>query len=611
MKSFVPVLALAAGATATFRGAPPFTCPANTDNKCTDKQTPGFSWLDLDFGDFFEYNDFFFNGWKCEEDGPRGRFGPRTGRKAIGGICTSDKSKSPSFGCGPKIDKFSLGSIHVKPEFDCDLEFHYDMPDGSKCKHRSPCKKTGTTIVNRQCGGAKNVTIIYPPQPNKPKPTCSIRVPTISFDCDTASSTKPPKTTQQPPETTEPAETTAAEPTTTPSSDVPAEPSSAPPAVTSDNTVPAVTDTTSAPAGGSSSVPPAESTVSSVAPGDDDSTSVEVPPETSTPVTKTIVTSFDSTSTIFTTSTQTITQCEPTVPSCPENSVVTTVVTIAISTTICPVTETLTSVESNTVPGTVGPTAPPADSPSAPADSTAVASSVKPIETLPAGCPSVVPSCLNTFLFLVGCIDNTDASCYCPDAAFVKNVYECFYAHGESDEVIAEAVAYFQGICGKYVGQNPGIATDATVTSHITVTAAPTAVVPAPVYTTIVVDVTTVVPCTDDAGEPIPSSSSTVTVSTSMTVPQVDFTTDLAGGVEVVPITTPAPAPAPTDDGSDGGDVVTQPGSDGNTDVVDVPTGTGSLVPTPSSPIVIGAGGRVGASFGLAAAAALAAVAAL
>ncbi|KAK4151442.1 hypothetical protein C8A00DRAFT_35891, partial [Chaetomidium leptoderma] len=197
MKSFVPVLALAAGVSATFHKAPPFTCPGNTDNKCTDKQQPGFSWDDLEIGDFFNYRDFNFNGWKCEDDGDkRGRFAPRTGKRAIGGTCTSDKKKSPSFGCGPVVDRFSLGSIHVKPEFDCDLEFHYDMPDGSTCKHRSACRKSGTTVVNRQCGGAKNVTIVYPPQPNKPKPSCSVRVPTISFDCSTASSTKTPKTTK-------------------------------------------------------------------------------------------------------------------------------------------------------------------------------------------------------------------------------------------------------------------------------------------------------------------------------------------------------------------------------------------------------------------------------
>ncbi|KAH6628484.1 hypothetical protein F5144DRAFT_310068 [Chaetomium tenue] len=649
MKTFVPVLALAAGVSATFHKAPPFSFPGNTDNKCTDKQKPGFSWDDLDFGDFFDYRDFNFRGWKCEDDGDkRSKFAPRTFGKAISGTCSSDKKKSPSFGCGASVDKFSLGSIHVKPEFDCDLEFHYDMPDGSTCKHRSACRKSGTTVVNRQCGGAKNVTIIYPPQPHLPKPSCTIKVPTISFDCDTASSTKPPKTktTKTPPGTTAP----PAEASTTPPAGTPPVESNTPPAETTspaENTPPAETATppveaTTPPAENTppsetntpptesntspaENTPPAEtnsapegSETSSVSPGQETS-DVVVPP----PVTKTITTSYDSTSTIFTTSIQTITSCAPTVPDCPANSVVTTVVTVAVSTTICPVTETLTTIEgpTSTAQPSDGPSEGPSDGPSeGPSDgpgatsapeaattsapvaggTTGVVSSVSPVETLP--CPGVVPSCLNTFLFNTGCSDNTDTACYCPDATFVKNVYDCLYAHGETDSIIAEAVAYFQGICGKWVNENPAIATDATVTTYITVTAQPTV---APVYTTVIVDVTTVVPCTDDAGEIIPSSSTTVTVSTSMTVPQIDFTTGSSGGVEVVPITAVPAVTAPPTPSVDGpGVVITANGT-----AITVPTGTGALVPSSTSThsVVVGAGGRVGASFGLAAAVAFAA----
>ena len=611
--------------TLQFNQAPSFTCPGNTDNKCTDKQKPGFNWDDLDIGDFFDYKDFNFRGWKCEDDGDkRGRFAPRTGQKAIGGTCSSDKSKSPSFGCGAAVDKFSLGSIHVKPEFDCDLEFHYDMPDGSSCKHRSSCRSSGTTVVNNQCGGAKNVTIVYPPQPNKPKPSCSIKVPTISFDCSTASSTKPPKTTTKKSTTSTAHATTTtsavhASSTTTPGSQSSQSSSGTPPAKTtttsvapggSTSTGPAQETSTSIstpPVGTSTSIstPPAETTTSSVAPGGSSSTgpagesgttssagqssesTSESPATTSSAVTTTITTSYDSTSTIFTTSTQTITSCAPTVTNCPAHSVVTTVVTIAVSTTICPVTETLTTVLSTAPASTAASTVV--------GGSSAVSSSAKPVETLP--CPDVVPSCLNTFLFNVGCADNTDAACYCPDATFVKNVYDCLYAHGPSDAVIAEAVAYFQGICGKWVNQNPAIATDATVTTYITVTAAPTI---APVYTTVIVDVTTVVPCTNDAGEVIPSSSSTVTISTTMTVPQVDFTTAPSGGVGVIPITAPPAATTGTGTGS----------SPAATTVTKA-TGTGALRPSSTGVVVVGAGGRVTASFGLAAAAVLAVVAAL
>ncbi len=204
-------------------------------------------------------------------------------------------------------------------------------------------------------------------------------------------------------------------------------------------------------------------------------------------------------------------------------------------------------------------------------------------------------------MFNVGCSDNTDAACYCPDAVFVKNVFDCLYAHGESDQIVAEAVAYFQGICGKWVNENPGIATDATVTTYITVTAAPTV---APVYTTIIVEATTVVPCTDDAGQVIPSSSTTVVINTSMTVPQVDFTTGPAGGVNIIPITA---VPAVTGTAGSGGDAAVTTSS-----TVSVPTGTGSLRPTTSGVFVVpGAANRAGASFGLAGVVALLAAIAL
>ncbi|KAL1836180.1 hypothetical protein VTJ49DRAFT_5470 [Mycothermus thermophilus] len=639
MKTSVSLVALAAGASATFLHAPPFTFPGNIDNKCTPQQQPGFNWADLDFGDFFNYKDFIFKGWKCEdESGKRSRITPRTFGKVIGGVCTSDKFKSPSFGCGPNLDKFSLGSILVKPEFDTDLEFHYDMPDGKTCKHRSHCKAKGTTIINNQCGGAKNVTIVYPPQPNKPKPTCSIKVPTISFDCSTASSTKPPKTktstsftSTSTVVTTSTSDSPAESTTTSDTPDVPTSTASStstlpdegsstttvPGSETSSDIVPGTSTTSSDSASVSTteSLSPGDSTSSSQQNTASETTAIEtttvettVVETTAIPVTETVTltTSFETISTIFTTTTQTITQCEPTKPDCPGNSISTTIVTIPVSTTICPVTETITTttVLSSTVvvSSTVivssnlpaGPSSSDNNDPN-PGTSTlpaggpsSLSTSILPLPTL--NIPVIVPSCLNTFIFTTGCTDNTDAACYCPDAVFVKNVYDCLYAHGETDAIIAEAIAYFQGICGKYLPQNPGIATDATVTSYITVTATPTV---APVYTTVTLITTTIVPCTDDDGSVIPSSSTTVTISTSMEVPQVDFTSTGGSDVVVIPITTPADeAPSVPVTG-----IITA-----------VPTvSTGTVRPTQS--IVTAGSGRVGVSLGLAAA--VAAVAAL
>ncbi|KAL2122150.1 hypothetical protein VTJ04DRAFT_2605 [Mycothermus thermophilus] len=623
MKTSVSFVALAASASATFLNAPAFPWPGNIDNVCTPQQLPGFNWADLDFGDFFNYKDFIFKGWKCEDaTGKRSRITPRTFGKVIGGICHPDKFKSPSFGCGPNLDKFSLGKIVVQPEFDTDLEFHYDMPDGSVCKHRSKCSKKGTTIVNNQCGGAKNVTIIYPPQPNKPKPTCSIKVPTISFDCSTASSTKPPKTTKTSTSFTSTSTvltTTSSDftlSTTISSPDVATSTSTLPGDVDSTTPVPitetstgivpgtSTTDSETSPVETTDSVSPTDSTsvdVSSSTESTSETTgsvSTETPVTTEITETLTITTSFQSTSTIFTTSTQTITQCEPTKTDCPGNSVTTVIVTIPVSTTICPVTETLTTttvLTTETSSNLPVDTATPSDGvdtgSSTSADvvvstSSGVVSSVSPVPTLDV--PELVPRCLNTFIFTTGCSDNTDAACYCPDAVFVKNVYDCMYAHGTTDAIIAEAIAFFQGICGKYLPQNPGIATDATVTSYITVTATPSV---APISTTVTLITTTVVPCTDEAGSEIPSSSTTVTISTSIEVPQVDFTSS-STDVVIVPITSSQSVVLPTDTGI----------------ITPIPTDTTSTV-RPTQSIVTAGSGKAGVSLGFAAA--VAAVAAL
>jgi len=183
--------------TKQFKQAPKFGCPRTTDNKCDDKQKNGFDWDDAEPGDFGEYHGFNFKGFKCEDkpDKRSPHLSPRTGRKALTGRCGPTKDVSPSFGCDQSkgIDKFSIIQIDISVEFDTDLEFHYDMPDGKQCKHRSRCSKGGSTVQNSQCGGAKNVTIVYPPPPSPPKPDCGISVHEIKFDCNPPEQPKPPK----------------------------------------------------------------------------------------------------------------------------------------------------------------------------------------------------------------------------------------------------------------------------------------------------------------------------------------------------------------------------------------------------------------------------------
>ncbi|KAI1080173.1 hypothetical protein F5B20DRAFT_580569 [Whalleya microplaca] len=719
MKNSLSVVALAAGlsqVTATgfgFSNAPSFSCPANTDNKCIDDMKSGFNWADLNLGSFESYSGFTWSGFTCAE-----KFGKRdvlTGRtfqsKCVTGKATSDKGSSPKISCDKSkgVDKTSITEFQVTPEFDCDLEFHYSMPDGSTCKHRSACQAAGTTVKNTQCGGATDVTIVYPEQPSKPQGGCSFGIHSIGFDCSSATSypsipatssyaiSKPSASIFTTSSAAGVPSYSASKPVgsssfvTSASRSSPAETPSYPagvPSVTASASVPVVTGSSVGyPAVSSSSVSVATSntgavpTTSSV--GKPGSSTVAIPSSPAV-VSSYSVTSYLSTSTVYTTSVQTITSCAATVTNCPAHSTALTTVTVAVSTTVCPVTETLSatvpgsqpsgpatvpagtypagspSAGSPSSPAAGSPSSPAAGSPSSPATvpagtypagspsspagsspgksasspagsgvvSTPVATSATgavgttsspagPVETLP--CPSVVPSCLNTFLYVVQCKDNTDASCYCPDSTFTNSIFQCLYAHGESDQVISDAISYFQGICAPFVPTNPGIATGAqTITSVLTATAtAPTGAA----VTTVEVTATTVVPCTNESGETIPSSSSTVTIKTTLTAPGVIFSTVTSGpgssGVAVVPGTYAATIPAATATtavstpaggkaggaGGAAGGAAPYPTASGVTGAVTTfssvgVVGTGSVYPT-GSPVAVAGAGRVGAGVGV------------
>ncbi|KAK8114102.1 adhesin protein Mad1 [Apiospora kogelbergensis] len=610
MKNTATLATLAAGlsqvAATGFGGwgnAPAFNCPANQDNKCTEKQIPGFDWKDLPTGKFENYGGFNWKGFTCENKfSKRDELAPRTfgfQDKCISGVAHHDKGKAPNFSCnGKDIEKTSIGGFQVTPEFDCDLEFHYGMPDGSTCKHRTPCKKSGTYVQNSQCGGAKNVTVIVPKQPAVPKETCN-----FGFH---SASTKPPALTTS---------STAAVKTSSSASVVVSTTAStakvSSPVVTSSSVI-ATTSSIAVVTSKTNSVPESSKTGSTVAvPSNSVSKSVPVGSVSkSVPVesASTHVTTYMTTSTMYTTSVQTITSCGSTVSNCPAASTATTVVTVAVSTTICPVTETHVStkppVESapgkpvESAPGKPATTAPGKPVESAPGKPTGASSTdavpatsskpsvpAGPVETLP--CPAVVPSCLNTWMFSVGCKDNTDAACYCPDSKFTNAIYECMAAHGDSQETIADAIQYFKGICAPFISTNPGIATGADSLTYITAKPTP---VPSASYTTIMVTATTVVPVTNEAGAEVTSSSSTVTISTTMTVPQIAITTGQEGAAQptvgVVPGYPVEAQPAPTGAvpaGPTGGNPAGGAAPYPTTMVSAKPTGTGAIVPTASA----------------------------
>ncbi|RSL98432.1 hypothetical protein CDV31_012593 [Fusarium ambrosium] len=712
-----------------WKEAPKYSPPRAVDNKCDDKQKSGWSWGDLDVGRFDKYNDWDFSGWTCGEDKSKRDLSGRTFGKTISGECGSSKESAPSFGCdsgscGGGYDKFSVKKFHVKPEFDCRLEFHYEMPDGSSCKHQADCSKDGTDVYNSQCGGAKKVRFVYPKQ-NKPKDKCRIEIPEIDFDCEEAEEPVCTKCQQTSTNTfpygdntkTFPGGETQTIPSGEETTSFPAGETQTFPGGEETTTVPSGEETTTAqlpgettsvPAGEESTTVPSEET-NTVPSGEESQTSPISEQTTSYPggeeTTKTfpygeettIVTTFDSTSTIFTTEITTVTSCGPEVPDCPATQGTPVVVTqtVPLTTTICPVTETRVETnppagetvpatqpegqktttaqspgetqsvpegeETNTVPAEGEETAPatepeagktttaqspgetqsvpegeetvPATQPEAgktttaqspgetesvpegeeetsavitttydststiyttevktitscgpevtncpvtagtpavvtetiavstticPVTETQTQKSPKPTASKPAtekpetpedgyNVPDVVPSCLNTFIqYLENCEDNTDAACYCPDKSFVDNVFQCLYAHADNDDIVAEAVSFFQGICAPYAEQNPIIATGAdSVTEHITVTG--TTIITSAHYTTVVVATTVTEPCVSQ-GTTIEGSSTVRTIETEIVVPEVGFTSGPAGNGPVpaaptVPATAPVTAP--------------------------------------------------------------------
>ncbi|PNY28992.1 Uncharacterized protein TCAP_01089 [Tolypocladium capitatum] len=534
-----------------FLAASPYTCPGNIENQCSAKQEAGWDWSDLAVGKVDVYRGFDFDGWTCEDSlSKRGKLRGRNSGldKVIAGSCGPDVATAPSISCGAgaAVDAFSIGSMHVSVEFDTRMEFHYEMADGHVCKTSQDCYKAGTTVTNTQCGGAKKVSFVYPKQPDQAKDSCNIAIHNINWDC---SKNKPG------PFTSIGQQTTSAK-QTAPGQSAPGQQSTPVQGAPGQQTTPVL----SAP--GQQTTPgkptpilstlvqqttPGIPTVILSAPIQQTTASNQTAPVQTAPVpvtvsrATTIVTTYQTTSTVFATSVHTITSCAPEITNCPARAsggtaVVT--VTIPVSTTICPVTETMTMTGPAPVggaPGTSQRTKP----------STILLGggqgSSAPAAPQPTGCPSVVPQCLNTFLHLTkGCKNNMDAACYCSSKDFVDSVFSCLYAHGQTGNVIAVAVSYFQGICAPMIPQNPVIATGAaSITSIITVTGTP--YVTAVPHTAITVTTTVTEPCVT-RGTTIPGSSTTKVISTAVTVPQITLTMGYTATGTPAP-TTPAYSP--------------------------------------------------------------------
>jgi len=203
---------LTASVSATgWRQQPPFPCPKNIANQCTDVEKVGFDWNDLgDDVPVDDYNGYKFEGWTCgSTPGKKSRStGTQFGSKRIGCGLSKDEFTN-TISCPSK--EFSVGEIDVSTDVDkVDLEIHYTMPDNSVCKKFAKCYKGGETIPNDQCGGAKSVRIKIPTTSGVKK--CNLFIHKIKFVCGNTTTSVPVPTT------------TIAPPTPTPDCGVPGKP---------------------------------------------------------------------------------------------------------------------------------------------------------------------------------------------------------------------------------------------------------------------------------------------------------------------------------------------------------------------------------------------------
>src|ERR1700704_5787300 len=84
---------------------------------------------------------------------------------------------------------FSISRFSVFTSESTDVDFLYDRPDGSQCKHTATCQPGGTDVSNTQCGGAKSVSWRIPDYSNVDN--CDLGISSIGFDCTPGKTTVP------------------------------------------------------------------------------------------------------------------------------------------------------------------------------------------------------------------------------------------------------------------------------------------------------------------------------------------------------------------------------------------------------------------------------------
>src|SRR5271163_3624327 len=163
-----------------------FSNPSNTNNDCSQSQQSGLDWSTLPTGSFSSFGGLDFSGFSCSNSFSKRSLFARDGfqSKCIQGQVSKDASSAPKIACGSD-QAFSITSMQVSVSFDTDLDFVFDMPDGSTCKHTASCSASGTTVTNDQCGGAQSVSFQMPTYGSDQG--CDIGIHSVGFDCQSAS----------------------------------------------------------------------------------------------------------------------------------------------------------------------------------------------------------------------------------------------------------------------------------------------------------------------------------------------------------------------------------------------------------------------------------------
>ncbi|OJJ75921.1 hypothetical protein ASPBRDRAFT_26444 [Aspergillus brasiliensis CBS 101740] len=198
--------------------------------------------------------------------------------KCIVGKLAKGSSSGLRMSSGKDQREFSVSKFRLATSREADVHIVYNMADGSSCNDVVSSSPGGTDVTNDQCGGS--VSVSFRLDEDIEIETCDLGIYEVHFDCSPSQDT----------------DSDTSSTTVLPSS-----------TKSSGSSTPLILMPPSSPAADTTSTP--------------------------TPVRMT-------TSTVYTTKEVTITSCAPTVTNCPANSVTVVTSTIAVSTTVCPVTET-------------------------------------------------------------------------------------------------------------------------------------------------------------------------------------------------------------------------------------------------------------------------------